>query len=59
MNQQNGPENPNDANCDNPRNAGDGSFNGTVPMGAYVYQLVVTYFDGTTENISGTVSVIR
>lgn len=59
-NQQNGPENPNDANCDNPRNAWDGTFNGTpVPMGAYVYQLVVTYFDGTTENISGTVSVIR
>jgi gliding motility-associated-like protein len=58
--QQNGPEDPNATNCDNPRGAWDGTFKGQpVPIGAYIYQLIVTYFDGTQETINGTVTVIR
>jgi gliding motility-associated-like protein len=59
-NQQNGPDNPSDTNCENSRNAWDGTFKGEpVPIGAYAYQIEVTYFDGTRETINGTVTVIR
>ncbi|MCB9256245.1 MAG: gliding motility-associated C-terminal domain-containing protein [Chitinophagales bacterium] len=59
-NQTNGPSDPNNLDCSNPRNAWDGTFNGEpVPMGAYVYQVIATYFDGRVESFSGTVTVLR
>ena len=61
--QGNGPSNINDASLmdgTNPRGAWDGKFNGEdVPTGAYAYKIEVTYFDGTVEVISGSVTVIR
>jgi gliding motility-associated-like protein len=59
-NQLNGPDDPSTLDCSNPRNAWDGTFNGEpVPIGAYAYQIEVTYLDGTQETINGTVTVIR
>jgi hypothetical protein len=58
--QTNGPSNPNTLDCTNPRNAWDGTFNGTpVPIGAYIYQVIATYFNGDTKTYSGTISVLR
>jgi hypothetical protein len=58
--QQNGPTDPSSLNCDNPRNAWDGSFKGQpAPIGSYVYQIEVTYFDGVTEYVTGTLTLIR
>lgn len=58
--QSNGPGNPNQLDCTNPRNAWDGTFNGApVPMGAYIYQVVATYFNGEEETFSGTVTILR
>ena len=38
----------------------DGSFKGTsVPLDSYVYQFVVTYYDGEKETLSGTVTVLK
>lgn len=38
----------------------DGTYNGVpLPAGAYVYSFKVTYFDGTTEVIGGSISLIR
>ena len=59
-NQTNGPADPSTLDCTNPRNAWDGTFEGKpVPMGAYVYQVVATYFNGKKETFSGTVTVLR
>jgi hypothetical protein len=58
--QQNGPIDPTTLTCDNPRNAWDGTYQGdAVPVGTYVYQIEVTYFDNTTSFLNGTVNVIR
>ncbi len=41
-------------------NGWDGTKDGKdAPNDTYVYQLVVTYFDGVTKDISGTVSIMR
>ena len=46
--------------CRTSGDAWDGTYKGEpVPTGAYVYQVVVTYPDGTTEVLNGTVSVVR
>ena len=59
-NQTNGPNDPSSLDCTNPRNAWDGSFNGQpAPIGAYVYQIKATYFNGDVEDFSGTVTVLR
>jgi hypothetical protein len=59
-NQTNGPSNPNISDCENPRNAWDGAFNGSpVPIGAYVYQVIATYFNGDKKNYTGTLTVLR
>jgi hypothetical protein len=61
--QGNGPNNVNDASLTdgtNPRNAWDGKYNEIdVPTGSYVYKVEVTYFDGGTKLIKGSVTVIR
>ena len=66
--QQNGPTGPDqtttldalDTYCQTSGDAWDGTYQGEpVPAGAYVYQVAVTYFDGTSEVINGTVSVVR
>lgn len=59
-NQTNGPADPNNLDCTNPRNAWDGTFEGKpVPIGAYVYQVVATYFNGKEETFTGTITVLR
>lgn len=41
-------------------NGWDGNINGKLaPEETYVYQLEVTYFDGETEVLSGTISIVR
>ncbi len=62
-NQENGPNNINDASLidgTNPRNAWDGKYKKQdVPKGSYAYKVEVTYFDGSTKLIKGSVTVIR
>jgi len=59
-NQTNGPSDPNQLDCTNPRNAWDGTFKGEpVPMGSYIYQVIATYFNGDEKTFSGTVTVLR
>lgn len=58
--QTNGPADPNALDCSNPRSAWDGTFKGQpVPIGSYVYQVEVSYFDGRVETFSGTITVLR
>ena len=41
-------------------NAWDGTFNGKrAEYDTYTYQFVVTYYDGHTQNMAGTVTVLR
>ena len=59
-NQTNGPSNPKILDCSNPRNAWDGTFKGEpVPMGAYIYQVVATMFNGEEKSFSGSVTILR
>ena len=52
--------NPNQANGINASGAWDGTFRGkSVEYDTYTYQLVVTYFDGHTETVAGTVVVMK
>ncbi len=52
--------NPNQPNGITGANGWDGTKDGKdAPNDTYVYQLVVTYFDGVTKDISGTVSIMR
>jgi len=61
--QGNGPSDLNDPSLTdgtNPRGAWDGKYNGeNVPTGSYAYKIDVTYFDGRTKTISGSVTIIR
>ncbi|MEZ4915392.1 MAG: gliding motility-associated C-terminal domain-containing protein [Chitinophagales bacterium] len=58
--QTNGPADPNTLDCSNPRSAWDGTYKGQpVPIGTYVYQVEVSYFDDRTETFSGTITVLR
>jgi gliding motility-associated-like protein len=52
--------NPSQANGINAPGAWDGTFRGKpVQFDTYTYQLVVTYYDGHTETIAGTVVVMK
>ena len=52
--------NPNQANGITGSHGWDGTVSGKpVPEDTYVYQLKVTYFDGTVKNQSGTITVMR
>ena len=59
--QENGPSDPDVLDCDNPRNAWDGSYpNGTMaPVGSYAYTIEVNYFDGNSETLKGTITLVR
>lgn len=62
-NQGNGPSDVNDLSLmdgTNPRGAWNGKYKGEdVPTGAYAYTVEVTYFDGSKEVLSGSVTIIR
>ncbi|HWB62617.1 MAG TPA: gliding motility-associated C-terminal domain-containing protein, partial [Chitinophagales bacterium] len=52
--------NPNQPNGNTNGNAWDGTVNGTVaPTGTYVYQLKITFYDGTTKTETGTITLMR
>jgi len=52
--------NPAQANGMSDTHGWDGTFKGkNVEYDTYTYQLVVTYFDGHTQNMTGTVVVMR
>ena len=52
--------NPNQTNGITNTDGWDGTDKGKpAPEGTYVYQLKITYFDGTIKNKSGTVAVMR
>jgi hypothetical protein len=59
--QENGPSDPDALDCDNPRNAWDGSYpNGTMAsVGSYAYTIEVNYFDGSSETLKGTITLVR
>ena len=59
--QENGPSDPDALDCDNPRNAWDGSYpNGTMAsVGSYAYMIEVNYFDGSSETLKGTITLVR
>ena len=52
--------NPSQANGINNQNGWDGKINGkSAPFDTYVYQMKVTYFDNTTKDFSGTVTIMK
>jgi gliding motility-associated-like protein len=52
--------NANQSNSTSATDGWDGTNNGRqAPMDTYVYKMEVTYFDGTTQNKTGTVTLMR
>ena len=52
--------NTNQTNSTTATDGWDGTYNGKqAPTDTYVYKMAVTYFDGTTQNKTGTITLMR